>query len=145
MTLFLTYRANIPRRKKINILISYGILVSVLVVGSLLMGGTLFLNIEESSNFDFWHGFTTWAFMLRLDGLVLLFLLPLTVGLFMVSRKGVRIADSILILIVGMILSAPLLAGLTAFEIQPYRYIPLIVFLAVGMGTLLSKKIIQPA
>jgi len=144
MTLFFTYRANIPRRKKINIMITYGVLVSVMLVGAFLIDfGPRF--IEPFSNFDFWDGFTTWASMLRLDGLVLLFLLPLTVGLFMISRKGLREADSILILLGGILISAPILAAFTDFEIQPYRYMPLIVFFAVGVGILLSKKIIQQA
>jgi len=142
MTLFFTYRANIPRRKKIYIAISYGILTSVMMMGFFLLDVKT-LSSDPPSYFAFWHGFTTWAFMLRLDGLVLLFLLPLTVGLFMISRKGVREADSILILIVGMLLSAPILAAFTGFNIQPYRYMPLIVFFAVGVGTLLSKKIIR--
>jgi len=144
MTLFFTYRANIPRRKKIKITISYGVLVSVMLVGAFLVdtGPSI---IKPFSNFDFWDGFTTWASMLRLDGLVLLFLLPLTVGLFMISRNGVREADSILILLGGILISAPLLAAFTDFNIQPYRYMPLIVFFAVGVGTLLSKKIIRQA
>lgn len=141
MTLFFTYRANIPRRKKINIMISYGILVSVMLVGTLLIDIEPQI-IKPFSNFDFWNGFTTWAAMLRLDGLILLFLLPLTVGLFMISRKGVREADSILVLLGGILMSAPLLAAFSDFNIQPYRYMPLIVFFAVGVGTLLSKKII---
>jgi len=144
MTLFFTYRANIPRRKKIKIMISYVVLVSVMLVGAFLVdiGPPI---IVPFSNFDFWDGFTTWASMLRLDGLVLLFLLPLTVGLFIVSRKGVREADSILILLGGILISAPILAAFTDFIIQPYRYMPLIVFFAVGVGTLLSKKIIRQA
>ena len=144
MTLFFTYRANIPRRKKINIVMSYGVLVSVMLVGTFLVDIGLPI-IKPFSNFDFWNGFTTWAAMLRLDGLVLLFLLPLTVGLFMISRKGVREADSILVLLGGILMSAPLLAAFSDFNIQPYRYMPLIVFFAVGAGTLLSKKIIRQA
>ena len=144
MTLFFVYRADISKRKKINIMISYVGLVSVMIVGAFLVDiGSLI--IKPFSDFDFWNGFTTWASMLRLDGLVLLFLLPLTVGLFIISRKGVREADSILILLGGILILAPIMAAFTSFEIQPYRYMPLIVFFAVGVGTLLSKKIILQA
>jgi len=52
----------------------------------------------------------------------------------------VGMADSILILIAGTLFSAPLLLGFTEFNTQPYRLIPFIVFFAMGVGTLLSRK-----
>jgi len=143
MTLFFTYTANIPRRKKIYIMIFYVIVVTVMIVG---LSQTEYYNDTTPFNpSKFWVGFTTWSFMLRFDGLILLFLLPLTVGLFLISRKGIREADSILIMIGGILLLSPILAAFTYFDIQPYRYIPLIVFFAVGVGMLLSKKIIRQA
>jgi len=142
MTLFFTYTANISRRRKIYIMMFYGIIAAVMIAG---LSFTEFYRsgaVEEFDAFNFWTGLTTWAFMLRFDSLILLFLLPLTVGLFMISRKGIREADSILILLGGILISAPILAAFTDFNIQPYRFIPLIVFFAVGVGMLLSKKII---
>jgi len=97
--------------------------------------------LQSFNTVDFSSGLTAWAIQLRFDHLVLLFILPLTVGLFFVSRKGVLEADSILILIFGMLLLAPLLPAFSGFNVQPYRFIPLIVFFAVGVGVLLSKKI----
>ncbi len=92
---------------------------------------------------EFFVGFTTWVFQLRIDGIVLVFLLPLTIGLFIKSYQGVQEADSILVLIAGILLSAPLLVGFSEFNIQPYRWIPLIVFFAIGVGVLFSKKSIN--
>jgi len=89
---------------------------------------------------DFWIGFTTWSYQLRHDMLVLMFLLPLTVGLFLKSRKGLHEADSILILVGGILLLGPLLIAFTWHDIHPYRFIPLIFFFAVGVGLLISKK-----
>jgi len=143
MTLFFTYTANIPRRKKIYIMIFYVIVVAVVIAG--LSQTEYYRDTTPFNASKFWVGFTTWAFMLRFDGLILLFLLPLTVGLFLISRKGIREADSILIMIGGILLLSPILAAFTYFDIQPYRYIPLIVFFAVGVGMLLSKKIIRQA
>ena len=144
MTLFLIYRSEFSTRKKVLIALFY--IAIIAGTASILLSVTTFSGTIQ--NFDalkFWTGFTTWYFQLRLDGLVLLFLLPLTVGLFMISRKGIREADSILFLIGGILLSAPILAAFTGFNIEPYRYIPLIVFFAVGVGMLLSKKIIPQA
>ena len=70
--------------------------------------------------------------------------MPLTVGLFLTSRRGIKQADSILFLIAGIVFVMPLLAALTYFNIHPYRYVPLVVFFAIGVGTLLSQKIKPP-
>jgi len=65
----------------------------------------------------------------------------LTVGLILVARSGIKEADSILVLMGGTLLAAPLLAGFTGFNVYPYRYIPFIIFFSIGVGILLSRKI----
>ena len=70
-------------------------------------------------------------------------ILPLIVGLFLVSRKDVPHADSIMVIIVGIILAMPLLAAMTGVRLHPYRYVPLIVFFGIGVGMLFSNKISQ--
>jgi len=145
LTLFFTYRSEIPRRKKIYILISYVIIVILGIIGLLILGIDFGGNIAERGlNFDhidFLRAFTAWSFQLRFDGLFLLFILPLIVALFFTSRSGFPQADSVLFLIAGIIVVMPLLVGLTSFNIHPYRYVSLIVFFAIGVGTLLSKSI----
>ena len=69
----------------------------------------------------------------------------MTLGLFLASRKGIFQADSILVLIAGMLLSAPLLTGFTDQTNQPYRFVPLVVFFAMGVGTILSKRTSEQA
>lgn len=142
MTFFFIYRSEIPREKKIRTAISY---VIILVVGIAFLA--LGVNITGSNvGFDgkeFLRGFATWAFQLRFDAIVLIFILPLLVGLFIVSRKGVLQADSVMVLILGILLTAPFLDGFTDLTNQPYRFVPLIVFFAMGVGTILSKKTIE--
>lgn len=136
MTLFFIYKTNMPRQKKIRIAIAYGIIIALGIAAL-----TVF-NIGKSGEFDandFWRGFTSWAFQLRFDGLILIFILPLIVGLFIISRRDIAHADSIMILIIGMLLSAPFLQGFTDFTNQPYRFVPLVVFFAIGVGTILTK------
>ncbi len=72
--------------------------------------------------------------------MVILFILPLIVGLFVASRNGIKIADSIMVLIGGILLTAPLLTGFTEQTNQPYRFVPLVVFFAIGVGVLFSKR-----
>lgn len=144
MTLFFIYRSNIPRKNKIGILIQYGIIILVLVAGFFVGYKSQDPLLREFNPYDFFAGFTEEGTFLQFDGLVLVFLLPLIIGLFLTSRRGILQADSIMVLITGVLLSAPLLAGLTLMTNQPYRFVPLIVFFAIGVGVLLSNKINTP-
>jgi len=146
MTLFFTYRAEIPRRKKINLTISYAVIVGVATAGVFIFDIDLGGGVTSGLTFDnkeFWSSFTIWGFQLRDDTLFLLFILPVTVGLFLKSLKGIPQADSILILIIGTIFVMPLLAALTLTNLHPYRFVPLVVFFAIGVGTLLAQRIKQ--
>ena len=140
MTLFFVLRSKIKTKTKIGIAISYLIII-VAAIAMLLMAQGLGYSqsLRAFDSLGFLSGFTSWAFQLRIDGLVLIFLLPVIVGMFIKSLNGKNEADSILVLIAGVLISVPLLAGFTQFNIQPYRWIPLIVFFAIGVGTLLSK------
>ena len=78
---------------------------------------------------------------MQLDPFVMLSVVPLTIGLFLKSLKGVKQSDSILIMIMGTILAGPLIALVTDFYfILPYRFIPFIVAVAIGIGVFLSKE-----
>jgi len=139
MTLFFVYRTNLSRKKKIHILISYGIIVA-LGLTFLVINGDEPFNLGEFENHDFWAGFSANYNAFRFDGLVLIFLLPLTVGLFIASRRGIMHADSIMFLILAMLLAAPFVEAFSNVISVPYRSIPLIVFFAIGTGLLLSKN-----
>jgi len=147
MTLFFTYRAEIPTRKKIYITISYFVIVIAAVAGVLLLdinfGGGVSSGKLTFDVVDFLAGFTAWSYQLRAEMFLLMFILPLIVGLFLVARKDVPHADSIMVIIVGIILAMPLLAALTGVRLHPYRYVPLIVFFGIGVGMLFSNKISQ--
>ena len=147
MTLFFIFRAEISRRKKVYILISYALIVVIAIAGIFILdidlGGGVTSGKISFDHIEFWSSLTIWAFQLRADTLFLLFILPVTVGLFLKSRKGILQADSIQILITGTIFVMPLLAALTLTNLHPYRFVPLVVFFAIGVGTLLAQKIKQ--
>jgi len=141
MTLFFIYRSDMARKMKIRITILYAIVIVCFAIAySVNLPSVPRLNFGFDQH-DFWSGFSALALQLRFDAIVLIFVLPLTIGLFIASRKGVHHADSAMILIMGTLLSAPLLSGITDVTIQPYRFIALVVFFAMGVGTILSKKI----
>jgi len=123
--------------------ISYGIII--------LLGGIIIFFMGQSlgpgnvpfpgfNSHDFWIGFTAFSSSLRADGVVSLFLLPLTVGLFVASRKRVLHADSIMFFILTMLFLGPVLLAFSDHHNVPYRFVPLIVFFAMGVGVLLSKR-----
>ena len=69
-----------------------------------------------------------------------LLLIFLIVGLFIASRNRIQHADSMMVFIGGILFIAPLVTGFTELTNQPYRFVPLIVFFAIGVGVLLSKN-----
>jgi len=95
---------------------------------------------EEFDAKEFWMGFTSFSYQLRFDALIMLFMIPLMVGLFLVSRSGIKHGESMMVFISGMLLIAPILTGFTNQTNQPYRFVPLVVFFAIGVGVLLSKR-----
>lgn len=140
MTLFFILRSNFSNKNKIRLIICYGIIV--------IFGATLLLtqNISPNTNIDFdlrdfRNGFTAFSSEFRFDGLIVIFLLPLVVGLFIASQKGVKNADSVMVLIMGMLLLAAIIPGFTTYTNTPYRFMPLVIFFGIGVGTLLSKRI----
>ena len=140
MTIFSIYRTNISKKRKTLTLISYGLAVAL--IGSIFVAdesiyGTL-LRIDYS---EFVIGFSAWYNQMHSDVFLILVILPLTVGLFLTSKRGIFDADSILVLMAGILLLGPILGLLTDFYfVLPYRYIPLMVFFAVGVGIFLSKR-----
>ena len=136
MSIFFIFNSDIPKNQKI-------ILISSIVV-LLVVGGMIFLGTQASDKLTpfetdrFWEGFTSFAFQMRLDQITILFLIPLIFGLFLSSKKN-KHANSISILISGILLSGPLLAGITDQTSQPYRFIPIVIFFAVGVGILFPK------
>ena len=143
-TIFYIYRARISSRKKIWAMCSYGgVILIILAVFS--FGDSVYGDIINISDSEFFLALNTLGYTLRYDVFIILSLLPVTIGLFFTSRRGFLQADSILILILTSLLAGPFISMLTGFYLQqvvvmPYRFLPLIVFVAIGIGVFLSKK-----
>lgn len=139
MTLFFIYRSKIQRKKKIILFGMYVIIGIIGIISITSFNASLPGTEMTQSSLGFWQGFSSMVFLLRFDVLVTLLLLPLVVGLFIASKKGYEYADSVLVLIGMFLLTAPFLTGFTNMTNQPYRFIPLVIFFAMGVGVLLSK------
>jgi len=143
MTLFTTYRSQISRRTKIAILISYVVTVSA-AIAIVFLGDTVYPDIIDINYSKFILGFQIIIAQLRFDLFFIMAILPVTVGLMFLSKNKLKHADSILILIFGTIITAPILVTFTYhYEILPYRFIPLLVFFSIGMGMFFSKKLVN--
>ena len=143
MTFFFIYRASISRQNKIRLVVLYGIIFGLGIAFLLYTNSSLSDDRMKFDSHDFWGGFNAIHQSLRFDPLILLFMLPLIVGLFFKSRNGFKDADSITFLILGMILSAIFIPAFANFINAPYRFVPLVVFFAMGVGVLLSKKVTE--
>ena len=143
LTLFTTYRSQISTRTKLAILISYVVIVSI-SIAIVFLGDTVYPDVIQVNYNKFMIGFQVIAAQLRFDLFFIMMLLPLTVGLMFLSKNKLKHADSILILIFGTIIASPLLVTFTYhYEILPYRFIPLLVFFAIGIGMFFSKKLVN--
>ena len=142
MALYFILSSKISRNKKIIITS----LITVLVFGAASVAMANNANLTgsttpgEFSSDDFWLGFTSFSYQLRFDGVVLVFLLPLIVGLFLASKRGIYHANSMMVMMGVILLIAPFLTGFTELTNQPYRFVPFVVFFAIGVGVLLSKS-----
>tara|TARA_Y100000590_G_scaffold398139_1_gene480306 strand:+ start:1977 stop:3197 length:1221 start_codon:yes stop_codon:yes gene_type:complete len=141
MHIFFIYRAEIPRKTKYALLGTYGVVFGLVYLIFESGRSIIYDDIVRFDSAAFFDGFTGWGNNMQLEPLAILGILPLVVGLFIKSMRGVKQADSILILIMGTILAAPLISFVTDFYfILPYRYIPFIVAMAIGIGVFLSKE-----
>lgn len=140
MSLYFIYRSDIQKKKKTLLIIAYGIIILVAILGLFVFKD----NPEEydltvPNMHDFWSGFSSINASLQHDPLVFLFLLPVIVGLYTISKK-VRHVDSIIFLIFGIIISAPIMSAISNIINTPYRLVPLVVFFAIGVGLLFSRQ-----
>ncbi|MDP6857449.1 MAG: hypothetical protein QF559_00745 [Candidatus Nitrosopelagicus sp.] len=140
MTLFSTYRSKISRKTKLAILLSYISIISTAVF-VIFAEETLYPKVFEIDPPSLVLGFAATAFQFRSDLFILVMLLPVSIWLFILAKNRLKEADSILFLIFGTILAGPVVVMMTYFyEVLPYRLIPLIVFVAIGIGLFFSKR-----
>jgi hypothetical protein len=144
MNIFFIYRAEITRKIKLILFASYALALGIMYWIFESGRSIIYDDILRYDLDAFLDGFTGWGNAMQLDPFIVLCILPLTVGLFIKSLKGLKQADSILLILAGTILSGPLISLITDFYfILPYRFIPFVVFAAIGIGIIFSKKTIH--
>ena len=131
ITIFFILNSQISIKKKIILILSIIILISVGMIAG--------VSITSLDWNQFIQGFTALSHHMRYDGLIVVFLIPTVTGLYFVSKNN-RYANSVSIMISSVLLVGPLLLALTSITTQPYRFIPLIVFCAIGIGMILTNQ-----
>ena len=140
ISILVTLLSDIPKNKKIFVITTH---IVVIIISLIIFqySDTVYGNVIDIEVSEFWIGFTTLASNLRFDIVLLLLLLPVSAGLFLKARNGSKNSISLIVLISGTILVTPILEMITDYYfVYPYRYVPLVVFFAIGLSTLFSKK-----
>ena len=141
INIFFIYRAEISKKTKYVILSSYGAIFGITYFIFQNQSSIIYDEVVRINFNSFLDGFTGWGNSMQLDPLLMLCMILLIIGLFIKSLKGVKQSDSILIMIAGTLLAAPLISLVTDFYfILPYRFIPFAVAIAIGIGVFLSKE-----
>ena len=141
INIFFIYRAEISKKTKYFLLGGYTAIISITYFIFENQSGIIYDEVVKIDFNSFLNGFTGWGNSMQLDPFVMLCIIPLTIGLFIKSLNGLKQTDSILILIMGTLLAAPLISLVTDFYfILPYRFIPFIVAVAIGIGVFLGKE-----
>ena len=141
INIFFILRAEISKKIKYYIISGYVIIISITYFIFQNQSGIIYDEIVKIDFNSFLGGFTGWGNSMQLDPLMILCIIPLTIGLFVKSLKGVKQSDSILIMIAGTLLATPLISLVTDFYFSlPYRFIPFVIAVAIGIGVFLSKE-----
>ena len=137
---FILY-SNLKRKTKFLLLSAYAIMFGV-VIGIWSADASVYDSILRIDITQFLIALTKASYQLRFDNLFLIGLLPLTIGLIIKAKHGINIAVPILFLITGSIFAGAVVEMLSDhFVTLPYRFVPTIVFFAVGVGILFSHKL----
>ena len=140
LSLVYVYYAKIKLKTKILLVISYaamlGVVITVWYLDSSVYSSIIRFDIEQ-----LFIGFTKLSYQLRFDLLLLTALFPLTIALIIKAKKGISIATPVLFLIAGSLVAGPIVEIFSDFYVTlPYRFVPTIVFFAIGVGILFNKK-----
>ena len=139
MTLYSTYRSEIKKREKYLIFASY-VAIILIAIGIVFAGKSIYVDVVDIEPSKFFLGFADTSMQFRYDILFTMMILPVTIGLYLLS-KNTHNTDTIHSLILGTLIFSPILITFTYFyDILPYRHIPTIVFFAIGIGFFFAKK-----
>jgi len=84
-------------------------------------------------------GFVSWMWQGFADDQITLLLLVIGGFLLFFNRKKIKNSKPVLLLVLGMILTSPILTGMTTYSIWPYRMLPLVVLIGLMVGMVVAN------
>jgi len=139
MTLFFIYDSELSIKKKLITIIPYAVIIYAIIAA--FAAGYFNHILRQPLNFrEISGGLAQFAIAAESDAFVLIFLLPLIVGLFIVSLRGIQYSNSMMILLLGMLVANLFLVYFTPFMDHAYRHVPTIVFFAICAGFIFSNR-----
>ena len=139
INLFIIFTNNTKKSQQIILWITYSAIILLIMVALITNN---IVHVSEL-NFDLKKlisSMNEFGNALRFDSLILMLFIPCIIILF---RKTGQIAKSVNLIFVGIImsiLSQPIMYSLIDMTLQPYRFIPLIVFSAISIGIIFSNS-----
>jgi hypothetical protein len=141
MSMYVILKSNLkPLHKKILLLTYAGIVAGVAVI---YFSGINITYTDFHFTFEKLIDGTTdwWVYLFHTDRWIVM-IIPLTIfSMYIVGRKGHPHGHTIFVLMMGMILTSVLMAGVTDMTNQPYRFIPLISYFSMAVGIMFGKKL----
>jgi len=139
INIFAISSKKISTRNKTILLVSYGIIILIIFAAFFTnnLGTTLTIDFNEKRLVS---ALNELGNSLRFDNLILVLLIP---TLIILGNKSGEIKNRVNLIFVGIffvILSQPIMYSLIGMTLQPYRFVPLIVFCAIGIGMIFSNS-----
>ena len=140
LSIVFIFYSNLKTKTKVIFVISYGLMFGVIIT-IWTLDASVYDSIIRFDLAQLLVGLSKTSYQIRFDLLFLVSVLPLTFALIIKAKNGFHIAASILFLITGSIFAGAIVEMLSEhFVILPYRFVPTIVFFAVGVGVLFNHK-----
>ena len=140
LSIVFVFYSNLKSKTKLLILVTYGVMFGIIVT-IWTLDASVYDNILRFDLSQLLVALTKTSYQIRFDLLFLISILPLTLGLIIKARNNSHIASSVLFLITGSIFAGAIVEMLSYhFVILPYRFVPTIVFFAVGVGILFNHN-----
>lgn len=130
--------SNIPRKRKIIVIASFAVLPVIGIPFTYYIDNSI-IDVQKFDSLDFLSSLGIVSTQFRYDIVIVMFLLPVTFGIFIRAKNGLANANSVQVLIFTMLLVAILIPALSTYTNSPYRFVPFSAFFAIGVGTILAK------
>ena len=141
INVFYILRTSISKKKKLLTLSPYFLILAAAGIIFIKFAGSTYVDLETISFYPlkFLSAFAIFPYQFRFDFLIILLLIPVNILLYSKAKHGQQQAQSLQLLLGGLLFTGPLLTGFLDFVLNPYRLIPFIIFFAISFWYIFTK------